>query len=197
MGPRLDSRGNTNTGTRCVTRYVLQWGRDLIVAETVPVDNVSSRSNAASMGPRLDSRGNRMVVDGVFTADDASMGPRLDSRGNAVSAVLPSVSSRLQWGRDLIVAETTPSTSKAASISRASMGPRLDSRGNQRRYGERQPRTAASMGPRLDSRGNLSRAERLDGGIRASMGPRLDSRGNRLVIIEPQPRRQSFNGAAT
>ena len=34
MGPRLDSRGNVSTPPVTLALPVLQWGRDLIVAET-------------------------------------------------------------------------------------------------------------------------------------------------------------------
>ncbi len=60
----------------------LQWGRDLIVAETVPRNAFSVRRRTASMGPRLDSRGNK------------------------IRSEVESVVNELQWGRDLIVAET-------------------------------------------------------------------------------------------
>ena len=36
----------------------------------------------------------------------ASMGPRLVSRGKYASAVIGDLSIRLQWGRDLLVAES-------------------------------------------------------------------------------------------
>ncbi len=109
----------------------LQWGRDLIVAETPFVVGRNHVSKFASMGPRLDSRGNKWkkrktnattmlqwgrdlivaetkrVLRILAEAGEASMGPRLDSRGNsAIRCVFPPRRRMLQWGRDLIVAET-------------------------------------------------------------------------------------------
>ncbi len=107
MGPRLDSRGNTLTpSTNLTVAFWLQWGRDLIVAETSPNASLDVPSSTASMGPRLDSRGNRSLLAASVNA------------------------APLQWGRDLIVAETWPRQIEASSWCRASMGPRLDSRGN-------------------------------------------------------------------
>ncbi len=83
------------------------------------------------MGPRLDSRGNEVEVCNPFVHLAASMGPRLDSRGN-LSWLLdwPLWIHLLQWGRDLIVAETREALSDFFAVEEASMGPRLDSRGN-------------------------------------------------------------------
>ena len=41
MGPRLDSRGNLAAGSKYTAITGLQWGRDLIVAETI-VDHVGT-----------------------------------------------------------------------------------------------------------------------------------------------------------
>ncbi len=80
----------------------------------------------------------------------------------------------LQWGRDLIVAETTTTPQRIRLDSSASMGPRLDSRGN----------LGAAVAPALTE-------------AAASMGPRLDSRGNKHGIIELVKKADGFNGAAT
>ncbi len=71
------------------------------------------------MGPRLDSRGNTIKWFDQFTTLGASMGPRLDSRGNLTSGrhQNPHVIA-LQWGRDLIVAETDCQLSQAARNTR-------------------------------------------------------------------------------
>ncbi len=75
---------------------MLQWGRDLIVAETTRAACKPRGRLDASMGPRLDSRGNR-------------------ARDGEVFGLLTT----LQWGRDLIVAETS---GKIAVEDRASRG---------------------------------------------------------------------------
>ena len=107
MGPRLVSRGKDEDGPRGPKKpNWLQWGRDLLVAES----NRKVRSDAkivlASMGPRLVSRGK--------SSRQAFLGPTPET---------------LQWGRDLLVAESSlPDHLQLFSI-RASMGPRLVSRG--------------------------------------------------------------------
>ncbi len=59
------------------------------------------------MGPRLDSRGNTKGAQQLADQGLASMGPRLDSRGNLIRSTRRSPRAVvLQWGRDLIVAET-------------------------------------------------------------------------------------------
>ncbi len=83
MGPRLDSRGNELRRIRRNAGPALQWGRDLIVAETLIATADANTVLIASMGPRLDSRGNEFENRRIH-------------RGHSV----------LQWGRDLIVAET-------------------------------------------------------------------------------------------
>ena len=59
------------------------------------------------MGPRLVSRG-KWTGDVDCTARcNASMGPRLVSRGKAIDELkLPVTFAGLQWGRDLLVAES-------------------------------------------------------------------------------------------
>ncbi len=58
------------------------------------------------MGPRLDSRGNIAQSWNRDRVELASMGPRLDSRGNGAAKAFVEGYAGLQWGRDLIVAET-------------------------------------------------------------------------------------------
>ncbi len=62
------------------------------------------------------------------------MGPRLESRGNIEPGAEAPGSRRLQWGRDLRVAEMDQHFSCARLSADASMGPRLESRGNTRQY---------------------------------------------------------------
>ncbi len=59
------------------------------------------------MGPRLDSRGNSGRERLHRRRQLTSIGPRLDSRGNPLDTdKLVAAIVELQWGRDLIVAET-------------------------------------------------------------------------------------------
>ncbi len=108
----------------------LQWGRDLIVAETDLLPAVGFELGEASMGPRLDSRGNN---NGGYCLDlDGTLqwGRDLIVAETLASEPQPSRHSKLQWGRDLIVAETSHVPDVFVTAQHASMGPRLDSRGN-------------------------------------------------------------------
>ena len=82
MGPQLDSCGRLN---RRLDRYenvnVLQWGRNLIVAEGTGLLLARFKTAPASMGPQLDSCGRNAALDALAGHHE------------------------LQWGRNLIVAE--------------------------------------------------------------------------------------------
>ena len=82
MGPQLDSCGRYVKDDELLAREgLLQWGRNLIVAEGRP-----------PTAPK-------------FGATIASMGPQLDSCGRYSAAQRSRSIERLQWGRNLIVAE--------------------------------------------------------------------------------------------
>ena len=109
---------------------LLQWGRDLSVAEGRGLAAGARRQFVASMGPRPFGRGR-------FEASDS----RKDT-------------SSLQWGRDLSVAEGRPRRRRSALRGRrASMGPRPFGRGRRLAGLGGGARRAASMGPRPFGRG--------------------------------------------
>src|SRR5579875_68101 len=58
------------------------------------------------------------------------MGPRSGDRGNAPIRLPSATLSRLQWGRDLVIAEMHVRRKHSAGAQKASMGPRSDDRGN-------------------------------------------------------------------
>src|SRR5437762_339682 len=58
MGPRPDDRGNQGGITWMKKRKKLQWGRDLMIAETSIAASARRSGGIASMGPRPDDRGN-------------------------------------------------------------------------------------------------------------------------------------------
>ncbi len=133
MGPRLGSRGKASRSKAFpIEQAVLQWGRDLVVAEkkdrlvalaVVDVASMGPRLGSrgkyaggamraslvrASMGPRLGSRGKTGYTHFWRMPQFASMGPRLGSRGKRISSMLKMFDAiQLQWGRDLVVAEKT------------------------------------------------------------------------------------------
>ena len=58
MGPRLVSRGKADgIAGICIFGTLLQWGRDLLVAESRKGPLAMAIKDKASMGPRLVSRG--------------------------------------------------------------------------------------------------------------------------------------------
>ncbi len=86
------------------------------------------------------------------------MGPRLVSRGKEqMLRGLIKTEGKLQWGRDLLVAERQDREARGVSTVCASMGPRLVSRGKDFGLGGWKRIVDASMGPRLVSRGKVIR----------------------------------------
>ena len=82
MGPQPSSRGNQVGGGRRPSIDVLQWGRNLPVAEISSTARASISGERASMGPQPSSRGNFVPMGRYVTRKLASMGPQPSSRGN-------------------------------------------------------------------------------------------------------------------
>ena len=94
----------------------LQWGRNFIVAETAAVVDADGVGTEASMGPQLYRCGNEHPQDGAHLHYGASMGPQLYRCGNIHRISRAVVSGdRLQWGRNFIVAETQTRWTRLAS----------------------------------------------------------------------------------
>ena len=68
----------------------------------------------ASMGPRSIDRGNTLRHLGIGKPTEASMGPRSIDRGNVSSHPVVRFTEMLQWGRDLLIAETSSRASENA-----------------------------------------------------------------------------------
>jgi hypothetical protein len=142
MGPRPFDRGNETERLAELQNLLLQWGRDLSIAETSNGDS-SDIPIYASMGPRPFDRGNQSLPredisravlqwgrdlsiaetprDEPGQEDEAraSMGPRPFDRGNQTEAVIASTGgAALQWGRDLSIAETCASATSTARTAR-------------------------------------------------------------------------------
>ena len=66
MGPRLVSRGKLVITSNFVPPSLLQWGRDLLVAESGRARNRLWHHVDASMGPRLVSRGKAAATAPIF-----------------------------------------------------------------------------------------------------------------------------------
>ena len=150
------------------------------------------------------------------------MGPQLYRCGNPEPTCGLCSFSKLQWGRNFIVAETLVPTWPACTVPPASMGPQLYRCGNMSLEREASTResslqwgrnfivaetrgsrsgplehTHASMGPQLYRCGNHSQVVRLVGRLGASMGPQLYRCGNWTRSVRLQARVCCFNGAAT
>ena len=85
-------------------RLALQWGRNMIVAEgqTHGEPEIVER---ASMGPQHDSCGREAMLVRRVPQVRASMGPQHDSCGRCQMLVERGRQRQLQWGRNMIVAE--------------------------------------------------------------------------------------------
>ena len=87
MGPRPFSRGDMAKREGMLPgEYMLQWGRDLSVAETEIKMPMSVSAHQASMGPRPFSRGDLPDLHTPLGVEHASMGPRPFSRGDVCRA---------------------------------------------------------------------------------------------------------------
>ena len=133
----------------------LQWGRNFIVAETYGRRQAITDQPSASMGPQLYRCGNLLVASQLVFRLAASMGPQLYRCGNhhvlptpihingaSMGPQLyrcgntgrhqetPTLNTKLQWGRNFIVAETWVTIRVLTGTDIASMGPQLYRCGN-------------------------------------------------------------------
>ena len=199
---------------------MLQWGRNLIVAEGSTGRGCWGCRFDASMGPQLDSCGRNQNQNRPLPGL-ASMGPQLDSCGRPRGPRRPRAHGpALQWGRNLIVAEGRYSFTSSGNRSALQWGRNLIVAEGPSGF------WPTSGGSRLQWGRNLIVAEGGRTWIRcrrrrASMGPQLDSCGRRqaldwtvvrsplqwgrnLIVAEGSKKRarttsarRGFNGAAT
>ncbi len=185
MGPRPIGRGETQYSAVIPCRgCALQWGRDQLVAERRVDLPWCTAARRASMGPRPIGRGELRIEHGSAPPGaPASMGPRPIGRGEAQWCRGSRAGvSRLQWGRDQLVAERRPIglytsprsvgfngaatnwSRRGASVriairisNHASMGPRPIGRGEELdKFAQDAASELASMGPRPIGRGEAS-----------------------------------------
>ena len=107
MGPQLYRCGNArSSGSLSTGMSWLQWGRNFIVAETEDIEQMKLQILQSFNGAAtLSLRKHDMAADDKTKAA-ASMGPQLYRCGNTGSAYPRGTTSKLQWGRNFIVAET-------------------------------------------------------------------------------------------
>ena len=81
MGPQHDSCGRRGSGVVLSKPILLQWGRNMIVAEGRDADGTADQRDDASMGPQHDSCGRLTEPPAPSAQQFASMGPQHDSCG--------------------------------------------------------------------------------------------------------------------
>ena len=118
MGPQLDSCGKHLLGyvLGCLGRASM--GPQLDSCGKAIRPHKSFICAFASMGPQLDSCGKFGQFANVQRVQDASMGPQLDSCGKLILLMLGIQIKQLQWGRNLIVAESTTASARWSGPSR-------------------------------------------------------------------------------
>gem|GEM_PF-899588 len=154
MGPRPLGRGiKSMLPPVARSKMALQWGHDLSVVESRAVVTEMPRNVKASMGPRPLGRGIPRRENSSAPWADASMGSRPLGRGINLPLRIRSNSSKLQWGHDLSVVESTGPGSPPRSTT--SFNGATTSRSWNHVKCTRRPCTAgrASMGPRPLGRG--------------------------------------------
>ena len=195
MGPRSFDRGKVQFDAALVVPVLLQWGRDLSIAERPPDAWTLQLKSDASMGPRSFDRGKFAPfghADGSFWLQ---WGRDLSIAERASGPVPCYTSSMLQWGRDLSIAERMT----------LRHGVELDNLLQWGRDLSIAERFVALLGRALGSRFNGAAIFRSRKGRElvkqaidtlASMGPRSFDRG-KDTMTRPMPRRaRCFNGAA-
>ena len=107
MGPQLVRCGKGRMRfMRRMTVQMLQWGRNLFVAESRVLQVPHAEVFLASMGPQLVRCGKWHSLPVYRLNVIASMGPQLVRCGKKWAAFPPDIAAALlQWGRNLFVAE--------------------------------------------------------------------------------------------
>ena len=105
MEPQLEGCGKSVISPPQPRRYMLQWSRNLRVAES-RARLVRVRTLLASMEPQLEGCGKRRGGGPPMNMDDASMEPQLEGCGKVASAARSGPQFLLQWSRNLRVAES-------------------------------------------------------------------------------------------
>ena len=165
MGPRPFSRGNSGVSGQVGLRTgLLQWGRDLSVAET--------RTSLPSWG----------ALSPLQWGRDLSVAETGMTRG------WRSEPSSLQWGRDLSVAETGACRGRDPASSMLQWGRDLSVAETQLRFSPPAPTLASFNGAATFQSRKPHPYLSIHLSIpHASMGPRPFSRGNWVRIPSPAP----------
>ena len=159
MGPRPFGRGRVAERPRRSAASVLQWGRDLSVAEGRRAqrrrDRVGRFNGAATFRSRKECK-----AAFSYAGLNASMGPRPFGRGRESIESVRASNMMLQWGRDLSVAEGFLFFNFFNLKYMLQWGRDLSVAEGRRRRGMVFCARPASMGPRPFGRGRWVRAAR-------------------------------------
>ena len=129
------------------------------------------------MGPRPFGRGRDKANIGKFGHRCASMGPRPFGRGRLVYAEAATTAPKLQWGRDLSVAEGGRAATWPVSVFSFNGAATFRSRKGQRQRRAWQNASCFNGAATFRSRKARPRRHAASGRQRASMGPRPFGRG--------------------
>ncbi len=155
MGPRSIDRGiDELVFTSQIVDAMLQWGRDLSIAEFRRRGDVEILPHRASMGPRSIDRG--ILFSGYLSHTHPAplqWGRDLSIAEFNVSVPTAAFVYMLQWGRDLSIAELRAVAQRVAHRAGFNGAAIYRSRNCPARTRLSLPHSTASMGPRSIDRG--------------------------------------------
>ena len=140
MGPQLYRCGNADARDIIKKYYLLQWGRNFIVAETSTQAGGTGTSSRFNGAATLSLR--KLMPTGINWTDETWLqwGRNFIVAETAASKFKDYAITKLQWGRNFIVAETCLVDVHIEYAANASMGPQLY------RYGNKTPMDRGTYG---------------------------------------------------
>ena len=153
MGPRPFGRGMHGTNPELAGRQMLQWGRDLSVAEWA--HDAQNRASPISFNGAATFRSRNVVVVAKHDGRDIRFNgaATFRSRNAAWHWARLARLAALQWGRDLSVAEWNEYTRIKPRTKRFNGAATFRSRNAEPDPNTNRPDSSASMGPRPFGRG--------------------------------------------
>ena len=184
--------GNANYGYQ---EYgPLQWGRNMRVAESSSRIQGTFPGNT-SMGPQHESCGKHHLPEADALQERTSMGPQHESCGKLNKAIIDLAQAKLQWGRNMRVAERSSSFTPQMAPVMTSMGPQHESCGKAYDLGIDDVAVTLQWGRNMRVAESLGGCRR-NAPVNTSMGPQHESCGKNRLVGRPAGC-PYFNGAAT
>ena len=149
MGPQLVRCGMQRPIGKRLDELLLQWGRNLFVAECAGHDAADYVRLCFNGAATCSLRNARRQHNNREFGSIASMGPQLVRCGMGDMDAIIKAAKKLQWGRNLFVAECYTVQGWASYIALASMGPQLVRCGMRTLTSDEVRLMTASMGPQL------------------------------------------------